>query len=81
MVESVQEGRVRKNASVMTRLSRDDCLITLNVMRERRELDGVSFVDCATYLYTFLICLCVCLSNYRSFQKVPSCDLSCDQVS
>ena len=23
--------------------SRDDCLVTLNVMRERRELDGVSW--------------------------------------
>jgi len=58
----------------------DDFLITLNVMREQRELDGVSLVNWAIYLYTISICLCVHLSNYWSFQKVPSCDLSCNQV-
>ena len=60
--------------------SRDDCLITLNVMRERRELDGVSWWIVLPTYTLFLICLCVRLSNYRTFQKIPSCDLSCDQV-
>ena len=60
--------------------SRDDLSYhTQRYERTKRTRWSLS-VDCATYLYTFLICLCVRLSNYRTFQKIPSCDLSCDQV-
>ena len=58
----------------------DDDLITLNVIREQRELDGVSLVDCATYLYTILICLCVHLVTTDLSRRFHHVTRSCDST-
>ena len=41
--EELRKGYIRPSTSCNDKPSRDDRLITLNVMRERRELDGVSW--------------------------------------
>ena len=42
-VKNSTDGVESSSNVIMTSFSRDDRLITLNVMRERRELDGVSW--------------------------------------
>jgi len=42
-VKNGTDGVESSSNVIMTSFSRDDRLITLNVMRERRELDGVSW--------------------------------------
>jgi len=86
--ERVEKGCIRfvmnnaecrvSSSNVMTSIVEMTNLSHSMFMRKRRELDRVSLVNCATYLYTFSICLCICLSNYQTFQKIPSCDLSYD---
>ena len=68
------------HATCNDKASCDDCLYHTQRYERTKRTRWSLLVDCATYLYTFLICLCVRLSNYRTFQKIPSCDLSCDQV-